>query len=259
MFKPGVYPDMDIETYHTSEGISSSGMKVFLESPAQYYYDYHAKQKDEKTTQSFALGRLVHLLSLEPQNFDKQFYLYEDGDLPRSEKGKLELSQKASGRQIVKPKDLTESKNIADAIKLHLEHHQIKVENVEHSIFWEAGVFNAPLRARPDFYNDDLIVDIKTTNSFKEFERNYKKYGYHRQAAMQIDALKHFTGVSRAFKFLVTQSKPPYLTCEYELHPEDLIMARCEYIEIANDFAECLLYNEWPDYCMNVRVLKSKW
>lgn len=256
-FEVGVYPNLDIEKYHASPGISSSGIKVFLESPAQYYYEYHQRQKDEKENQSFAIGRLVHLYALEPEKFDEQFYIYSDGDLPRGKDAKEKLALAARSRTIIKPKDIEECKLMAESLLCHPLMKDIKNKNIEHSLFWEAGVFNSPLRARPDFYDDDVVVDIKTCASFADFERNFKRNGYHRQAPMQIDGLKQFTGRSRAFRFLVVQKKPPYFVAEYDLHPEDLHNGRCEYIDIANDFAECLLYNEWPTRCEKTRILQS--
>lgn len=265
-FKPGIYPDLDINLYHKSPGISSSGMKVFLESPAQYNYDYIIEPnlpKDvetiEKTSKALAIGRAVHLFALEPHLFNEQFYLFEDdGNLPRKGSAKAaELLQTAAGRTVIKPGDLDDAQAMADSLSRHPLLQDLKKASIEHSIFWESGVLNAPLRARPDFYTDDFIADIKTTASFEDFERYFKKNGYARQAAMQIDALNKLTGKTREFFFIVVQKKPPYFVAQYQIDPFDLMDARLEYTQIASEYAECLLYNEWPDNCENTRILKT--
>lgn len=255
-FKPGLYPDMDIDVYHSSPGISSSGMKVFLESPAQYYYDYHLAPKLQKEPLNFSIGRALHILTLEPELFEKTFHVH-DGDLPRANAAKEKLAQDSLGKTIIKAKDIFEIKSMSEALANHRLLKSMENKSVEHSLFWEEGVLNAPLRSRPDIYDDEIIVDIKTTASFETFERGFTRYGYHRQAAMQIDALLKLTQKDRKFYFLVVQKCAPYLVAQYELSIQDLEMGRLEYKQVASDYAECLFCDEWPTKCDDLRILQS--
>lgn len=251
---PFILSNLDIDIYHKSEGISASGISLLMDCPKRYWHEYvnpEAKRDSSKSNDKFKLGSAVHMLALEPEKFHEAFFVMDaDVDL-RTKAGKdawFAAEHNAKGREIIRANDFKEINMIAKSILSHGLWSSFSNRKVEHSIFWEAGLFNAKLRARPDVYNDQLIIDIKTTESIKGFSNSIHSYGYHRQAAMQIDALKAVDGKERTFGFFVVEKKAPYLTACFTLDAISIEQGRREYLDAAALYSECLMSDNWPGY-----------
>ena len=267
VFKPGIYGDLDIDEYHASGGISSTGISLILDCPYRYYYKYFLnKEQDSKnqhTANAYRTGRAVHLLALEPDKFDSTFYCMEQHVNLTTKVGKELYAQaqaEANGRDILRVDEWTDIKQIAEAVHTNPLWNKLKNRLVEHSIFWRAGIYDTNLKARPDIFTVDLVVDLKTTDNINTFEGSIAKYGYYRQAAMQLDALQQIDGKERQFVLLVVEKKAPYLTACFVLDDEALSQGRKDYLRGAEIYAECMCSNEWPSYSTEPRIFKlPKW
>ncbi len=251
MREPGIYTDLDINEYHASEGISNSGINLLLDCPARYHHKYILKQETDEDSDSMLLGRGVHMLVLEPQLFHRTFYTMQEGCDLRTKAGKEAYAQaelSANGRHILRKGTWETVVDMANSIKNSSMWNKIIPGNAEHSVFWDGGVYNTRLRARPDFYNETMIVDIKTTDSIKSFAKSIHSFGYHRQAAMQIDGLKQHDGKDRFFGFMVVENKAPYLTACFVLNEASIRQGRREYLDAAATFSECMSSGIWPGY-----------
>lgn len=268
MIEPGIYPDLDIDDYHASEGISSSGISLILDCPRRYWGEYianggHHPKDTEKKREKFMLGRAVHMLVLEPEKFDDHFYYMNENVNLASKAGKemyLKAKETAGKRQIIRASDWININHMAQSIKESPIWKKIREPKVEHSIFWDGGIFKTRLRARPDMFTDRLIIDVKTTDCISNFSKSIYRYGYHRQAAMQIDGLKQLDGKERFFAFFVVEKKHPNLTICYTLDEQSISKGREEYLDGAAIYAECLRKDEWPGYDCNFQLISiPKW
>jgi len=256
MMKPGIYTDISIEQYHDSEGISASGINLILDCPKRYWYEYmghgaEISKQDKRQKEKFKLGQALHMLILEPDNFHKTFFAMEEEVNLTTKIGKekyQEAEKEANGREVIRAGDWFDIQEMAKAAKAHPIWKHLEGGKVENSIYWDAGLFNTRLRARPDIYNDVLVVDVKTTDSIQVFQRSIYQYGYHRQAAMQLDGLKQFDNKKRAFGLFVIEKKAPYLTACFTLDEAALQQGHKEYMDGANLYSECLKANNWPGY-----------
>ena len=253
----GIYDNLDINDYHADNSISATGINLILDCPKRYYYEYHVKRTEldekelKKQAEKYKLGRAVHTLVLEPKKFDNTFYCMTESVNLSTKIGKEIYAQAeiaANGRDILRTGEWEDIKDMANIISAHPIWNELKDGKVEQSIFWEGGTFDTPLRSRPDIFNDKLIIDLKTTDSIKAFSNSIYQYGYHRQAAMQIDALKQLDGKKRFFAFFVVEKKPPYLTACFTLDEGSLAQGRLEYLDGAALYTECVRYKEWPGY-----------
>jgi exodeoxyribonuclease VIII len=257
----GIYENVDIETYHDEEGISSSGINLILDCPKRYWHEYNvanpiAKLGDaRKKNDKFKLGSAFHMLLLEPEKFDQNFFpMTEEVNLTTTigKQKYAEADKAAGGRYVIRASEWQTIKEMAEAARTHQVWQHIKDGKAERSIYWDAGIYNTRLRARPDIYNDKLIIDVKTTDSIPGFQRTMYAYGYHRQAALQIDALRHFNepgdNHQRFFAFFVVEKKAPYLTACFTLDQASLDQGRKEYQDGAATYSECLKANHWPGY-----------
>jgi hypothetical protein len=251
MREPGIYSDVDIDEYHAEEGLSSTGVSLILDCPKRYWAEYLAGGKKSPEDQKFSLGRALHMAVLEPEKFEAAFLVMkEDVDL-RTKAGK-EVWEKAqayaNGRTILRAHDGETVVNMANAVKNHSFWQKMPDRLVEQSVYWDRGIFNTRLKARPDAYNDKIIVDLKTTDSIPAFQKSVYSYGYHRQAAMQIDGLEAIDGQRRYHVFFVVEKKFPFFTGVFSLCDTSLNKGRDEYLEAAITYRDCMVHNEWPGY-----------
>lgn len=255
--KNGIYNNIDIDEYHASEGISSTGVSLILDCPARYYYEFQQKQKalslpeTQKQYDKYELGRAIHMLVLEPAKFDANFYCMTEKVNLATKAGKeayAEAQRIADGRKILRTGEWEDIKAMANSICKNKLWSKLGERQIEASVFWEDGTYKTKLRARPDVFNSDLIIDVKTTDSIKQFSKSIYNYGYHRQAAMQIDGLITIDGSIRQFAFFVVEKKAPYLTACFVLDKESIEQGRREYHRAAEIYSECLESNTWPGY-----------
>jgi hypothetical protein len=244
--KPGIYPNISNEEYHSSNGISNSGIKLLLQCPKKYWYEYLSGKAEKEDKSHFVIGSALHTLILEPHLFSKNFFIMEKVN-KRTNEGKEKYQaalENAKGRKIITTEEFEKIQAMVDSVKSEPLHKRIGKGHIEHSLAWDYdGVL---LRNRPDFYNDDLIVDIKTTFS----------YGYHRQAAMAIDGLFELTGKKRElFLLIVVEKTAPYLAAFYALEELDIEQGRREYQKAAALYKECVAKNYWPGYSNKVESI----
>lgn len=260
MREEGIYKNIDIDTYHSEEGISSSGINLILDCPKRYWYEYHGKPKLDgkelkKERDKFKVGTALHMLILEPTKFEQTFYVMTEEVNLSTNIGKekyAEAERLANGREIIRAGDWTDIEEMAKSARSHSVWESLKDGKAEHSLYWNSGALKTRLRARPDIYNNFMIMDVKTTDSIRNFQRSIYQFGYHRQAAMQIDGLKHLDPVGdtgeRLFAFFVIEKKAPYLTACFTLDKESLNQGRIEYKDGANKYSTCLKDNNWEGY-----------
>jgi hypothetical protein len=251
MRKPGIYADIDIDEYHQEEGISSTGVSLILDCPARYRHEYTNKDVPAKDNKAYTIGRAVHMAALEPDKFDQTFYFMQDAVDLRTTVGRkayADAKTAAGTRQVIRSDEMQEILDISQAIKNHPVWAKIGAGKAEQSIYWDCPLFGTRLRSRPDFFNDRIVIDIKTTESIKNFPRSIMNYGYHRQAAMQIDGLKSIDGVERLFAYFVVEKRAPYLTACYTLDEMFLNQGRREYQDATLIYNECMQTGQWPGY-----------
>jgi hypothetical protein len=257
MRRSGIYANIDIEEYHAEEGISSSGITLILDCPKRYHHEFLAPKppvdprEAKKQKDKYKLGRALHMLALEPGRFNSTFYVMDEEVNLTTKAGKeayAAAEEAAKGRDIIRAGDWEEIQAMSEAVSDHAVWERVRGGKVEHSIYWEGGIYGTRLRSRPDIFTDELCIDIKTTDSIANFKRSMAAYGYHRQAAMQIDGLHAIDGKTRTFAFFVVEKKAPYLTACFAIDVVSLEQGRQEYQDGATIYTECLDKGVWPGY-----------
>jgi hypothetical protein len=254
-----IVDNMPIETYHAAEGISNSGLSLIKDCPARYYEEY-LSGKTREQTDSMRLGDIVHTLVFEPTLlFDKYTLIPDDMNIKRnSNEGKANYAKlELLGLPFMKNEEYLEAIKVADAVRKTKITEKItfgelidRGGHIETSIFWENedGIL---LKTRPDFFNENIIIDLKTTVSAKQYDFacSIGKYGYHRQAYLQMQGLEKVTGRKyKHFINLVVEKKSPYLTAAYRLDEASLEKGREEVLEAIQTYKICKENNIWPGY-----------
>lgn len=251
---PGIHKNVPIDDYHNSPGISSSGISLILDCPKRYWHEYLSGETVRESTKAIVIGQALHTLALEPDTFSDRFFVMPDTDRrTRAGKEEWENALRSLGtRTAISADEFMIADSMAASIRKHPMFRKLAGNgNIEDSILWKDEETGALLRSRPDYYNDFLIVDLKTTDdaSPAAFARSIAAYGYHRQAAMACDALTSQTGFEydSVVQFVV-EKNPPWLVAVYLLSPESIDQGRLEYMRGAQIYQDCMEKNEWPGY-----------
>ena len=142
--------------------LSSSACKLLLTSPKTYHYvtKYGSEDSD-----AFAVGRLVHLMALEPHKVAD----YEVIEVQSK-------NAKAWTR-----KEYNEAQRISDAL-LRNENVLGLLTGCEFEVPKIGMIGGLPFRAKADIYADGFLADIKSTQDLRAFPFSARKYGYDVQA-----------------------------------------------------------------------------
>jgi len=257
--RPGIYKDCPNEHYHASKGLSNSQMEYLLPPycPMMYWYQHLSGKVERKSTDAFDLGTAVHTLVFEPQEFANRFHCIQEVPKRNTNLGKAAFEQMekvAAGRAILDKPDQDTAYWMAANVTSHAMWKSVKGDKsgcIEDSLAWidpESGVL---LRSRPDFYTDDIIIDLKTTkdSSPQAFQRAVADYSYHRQGALSTNGLSILT--EREYKnvilFVVDKNPPHFVRC-YVMTETALDQGKYEYQYAASQYKQCLDSGVWTSF-----------
>ena len=230
------------EKYHSSPGISASGLKYIYQESVKKYL----KRKPFES-KAMALGTAVHTALLEPDNFNKEYYVLHNIDR-RTKAGKEQFAtaEKLARNKIMLP---SQDKEIIDSINVNFKKSTLAQYyckgQIELSHYGEYQ--GAKVRIRPDVLNrhKDFIADIKTcqNNSPRAFKNDVKKFSYHLQAAFYMDMLE-----INHFKFIVVETKYPFSVEVYTLSKEMIEQGRNAWKQAFADYQMYLETGVEPSY-----------
>lgn len=252
----GIYKGLSIEEYHrNSQGISNTALRLIAQDggPKRYWYEYLSGQYKREDKKHFKIGSAFHTLVLEPDTFFQRYIIKPKVD-GRTKEGKRineEFELLCAGKTILDTKEFDQVQGMANALKANKAWQKFSIEgNIEDSIFWQhEGTW---LKSRPDFYNDKIVIDLKTTSetTIQGFLRSITNYGYHHQAAMQLDALTATTKKHYKYHiiFAVEECEPYLVHRPYLLSETAINLGRIEYNHAANIYKKCLEEGKWPGH-----------
>lgn len=252
-YESGIY-NISNEIYHASDGISRSGVMELKKSPLHLWDRYlNPDRPPKKLSKPLTLGSALNHILLEPQLFHLEFAVCKkvNGATKAGKAYKIEFAESAAGRQIITEEEHALLTQIADAIKAHPK--SAKVLNgakIETSIYWRDEVTDLLCKARPDIWNQELniLCDLKTAAEAwpESFSYSVRRYGYHIQAAMQIDGVEKLTGKKvDNFLFIVAPTERPHKPYFYILPEAMISLGRQEYREALKVAKICMDKGRW--------------
>lgn len=235
------------DEYHAeSEHDSSSTLRVFEDSPAEYYHRrVTGRIKRKPTTDDQRAGTAVHSGLLEPETLWRSVLPIPVEVLSKSGAkagGKWEEWRDAHPGTIhVKQEEFDlmrwqvgavwENPRCADVLRA--------ATAKEHNIFWEGEI---PLKCRLDAVAelDAVVTDLKSTRlSEDHFWRSVRDYRYHRQAATYCTGFEALYGAWPAFQFLLVRDEPPFDCCVRTMPAAMLDLGRRENEDTIRKLAAC--------------------
>lgn len=232
------------------EHLSFSSLNAFAQSP-KAFIDYKFLEKEE--TPAIVYGSVVHCLTLEPEKFDLDFFVFRDldickeigGTVPRNTnrykawaaEEKLKAGERTTINEELYNKAVLASEQILsnNASKWLIK----ECYGKEVEMDWEFKNFK--FLGYKDAEAADFILDLKTCQDAdpRAFQRNLILSNYFIQAAMYL----YGTGVDKDFYFIAVDGN-----LEVSVHKleRELIMYGMErYDQLVKYFNTCIIMNAW--------------
>ncbi|CAB1369015.1 protein of unknown function [Denitratisoma oestradiolicum] len=179
---------MPATQYHAEKAIGHSGIVKMLKSPAHLreYLDH-----PHQPTPAMAFGTAVHTYVLEQDRFAEEFVVAEKFDR-RTKEGKeaaARFEEANQGKIVITSEEMSTLTLVQRAVFAHQGAAQLlSVGDAELSAFWTDADTGLNCKCRPDWFNGDAIVDLKTCvdASSSGFSKSIANFGYDIQTAYYV-------------------------------------------------------------------------
>jgi hypothetical protein len=254
--KPGVFDGLSLEQYHSSPGISSSGLKLIGRSPAHYAQEYLIGPRREPSREMI-LGSALHALIEGEQAFARGYIEAPDIDR-RYKDGKAawsEFEEAAAGKIVLKAEEMAKVRGMRDAIFGHSRAANLLLDGIaERSIYWIDEPTQELVKVRPDFLRPDLdlVADIKSTSDAREeaFQRQLVNLAYDMSASLYLEGSK-----VRRYVWIVVEREPPHGVMLYYASKDTLSRGYFLWRQNLDTYAACRRENHWPGYTTEITEL----
>ena len=264
------YEDFSQSEYNDQDkypSISVSKLKLFKKSPL------HFKEHEYKETGAFEFGKAYHCYLLEPKEFKKRYYIYDETSIIEILKGEgskkprsttkykewvyLQHSN-AEGKTLLDCFDFDNIKQMAGKV---LKHHYTRslIRNGIAEKFMFVKIIDQfgnefYIKLIADYYKAQkrLITDLKTCQDASNdgFKKDAAKYDYHIQAALYADIFEklNIEGFRWDFFFLAQEKTKPYAFNVFSASSQFISQGRYEYEMLLMLWNECRKTGNYEGY-----------
>ena len=163
----------DDEQYYGYLGkaaLSSSSIKMLLQSPKTYHYV--TKYGGDNNSKALLIGKLFHLAVLEPHKMDEVRVVDVQSRATKAFKEAV-----AEGGEVITSKEEKDIRRLQDAM-LRNEKVLSYLKGADFEIPRVDELNGMPFRAKADILQGNHIIDLKTTSDLNAFKYSAYKYGY---------------------------------------------------------------------------------
>lgn len=263
--------DLDSASYHADAidlkrpSLSASLACVMLAKSPAHAYVQHPRLNPEyvpaETKKAWDLGTVAHSLLLEGY---ANVHIVEGVTDWRTKDAQKERDDARDGGKI--PMLRTEFEEVTAMVDMARD--ELAAWDIapapltngkpEQTVTWdEDGVL---CRCRPDWLRDDytVIEDVKTTARGADpgyFSRKtVYEHGYDVRAAMYLRGVKAVTGVDAKWRWIVVETKPPFVVSIVEPSADMLAIGNAKLDRALEMWRDCLASGLWPAYGREVHI-----
>lgn len=234
--------------------LNFSALKQMARSPRHYRAALESPVGD---TVALRVGRLVHALTLEPQDVGARYAVYPG----RRAGTEWEAFRSANAaRAIVTQSEWDGAQAVAAAV-IEQAGQYVSGGAAEQTILWVAQ-HAREAKGRIDYIHPEFgVIDLKTTvdASPRAVAAAVVRYGYHAQAAWYVDGFRAahgLVGEDVPYRIVAAEKAPPYAVAVYVLPPEAIAAGRALYRSWLAKLDECEAGGEWPSYTQGEQALE---
>jgi hypothetical protein len=247
--QPGIYTSDQLtnEQYHASEGVSNSGLKLILRSPA------HFKSRPKyDSTRAKEIGSAIHCAILEPERYSTDYVIVDCADRKKKEYNdacklnpKDRTLTREEGEGVSGMQRAVFANTAARSLLLACPSREVSVFAIDP----ETGLL---VKCRFDIApNAGVAGDLKKCQDVRprEFSNSIQSYGYHMQVAFYSDVYYWATGERiHSMPIIAVEEQRPHACKVYEIGQESIDVGRTMYRKALDIYKESLDSGEWPAY-----------
>jgi hypothetical protein len=263
LYEPGLHYGVPDEEYRQIPGLSSTGIKEMLKSPA--HYQWARTHRRERI--AFDVGHAAHAkilgVGLEAIPYPDE-HLTPSGNV--SEKAATKAwaaDQRAQGLVPIAPDQLAAVDAMAEAVARHPLAGKLigsGAGNPEVSLLWDDPDTGIRCKGRIDYLRPDGATDLKTCRSAdpRRFGSPAASYGYAEQAVHYSNGVKATRGDTELeFYQVLVETDAPHFVSVVELDPTFLMLAEIRVRRAIDTYAECQRTGDWPAYPTGVNAVAA--
>lgn len=249
--------DESNESYHSSAGISFSGLKNFAKTPAHFLV---LRNEEKEETASQRLGTLAHMAILEPERFSKSVAIV-DGHRGKTSVKEAIAEAEMAGKYVCKPDEYSDALRMADGVLNHkFARELLKGGVAEQSLRWRDAETGILMKCRPDYLrtSDGIVVDLKTFENLTDdrIQKQILKMKYHWQSAFYLGGVNQYLGLKDNRMFAHIFIDTVVHKCRVViLDDASLEKADSEIRPLVQSYAHFLKLNEWPAYAEEISTV----
>lgn len=234
--------------YHAMKGhLSASALKELNKSPAHYKVWLN---QEPSQTPAMRWGSLAHTWILEPDTIQQRYHHLA---VPMDKRTKAYKEEKAlaeaDGKELVDTDEWLQLCAMRDAVRSNKYAQALLAQGKpEVTALWGEG--DLLCRARADWFDARMIVDLKTTKDAQPdaFSRQAYSLGYYLQAAWYVRGFEQVTGERPKFFFIAAEKEPPYAVTVHQATEELLHYGERCIERLLIDYRNCQETGEWYGY-----------
>lgn len=233
-------------------------MKEYFEHPALSRTDivellkgpnyFRAYKDNPKKSPALDLGTAFHMMLLEPVRFNEEYAVIPQG-MKLNRKDGIEWKAQNEHKEILKYEDYEMIVSMTCSVKTH-EFCSGLFERaiIENAFYFKHTETGHDLKAKPDLFSNNIIVDFKSARTLNERKLSYETIdrGYDIQAWMCREAVLQSTGELCEFYDVFVEKVPPYDVLITSFDYEDFARAERKVSEAVLVYRECIKRGLWP-------------
>jgi hypothetical protein len=234
------------ETYHANGAIGSTTLKLAMKSIRLFRDRIMGLEVDEDKP-CFQVGRLAHLMVLEPAKFES-LVTCEGPINPRTALPYGRDTQAFAKWQLENPHlTVVEPWLHTALLRMPKEVHKI-FSGGEAEVSVYARIGNIDAKCRTDYLHGTVITDLKSIDDVDMCDREIDKRLYWLSHSYYRKVMLAETGKDHTFRFVFMEKKPPYRWRIRWLDEDYINHADAKVDELVEQIGQCQKFNDWTDY-----------
>lgn len=247
--QPNTMEDIVLQLLRGEMKLSYSALSAFQESPKDFV---RYKTKQRVTTDAMVYGSMLHCLILEPEDFEKRYFCFDDtekcreigGEKPRATKAYKEWKAytiaDAGDRIVISPDDYLNALAVANNVQTNRAASKVLRLCPQHEVPVEWEYKNFKFHGFIDADGEEARADLKSCAdaSPRKFQSEIIRMGYHMQAAM------YNLGAGIKPYYIIAVDKTGGVSV-HKLHDKLIEKGMEEYDRLVGKFNECILSDAW--------------
>lgn len=264
----GAITNLANDAYHSKKAYwSSSDLKFITDSsPAHFHHEYFRKdekgntirkERESKWSNEKDLGSLTHCLILEPQNFEKDFFLMPDLNT-RTNEGKArreELLTNNPGKLPITDEMLIHANGMRSSVQANDEVMKLlEPGRKEASYFWTCKYSNLNFKAKLDQSSSIHFCELKT--SYTAHPDHFPRIAYNLNYDLSLyhyrEALRNVMGIEVPAYMIVVEPEPPYVCQPYKVGDGMWNTGHEKWLDAIVKLGTGMQLGKWPAYVPSI-------